>query len=307
MKNSINIKYAYILLLGLWITPAFSLTGNDPRVDIETNHGVITVQLAVNEAPITVENFLTYMNEDFYDNTLFHRVINGFMIQGGGFSTEFERLETHAPIVLESNSGLSNIRGTISMARTSAPDSASSQFFINTVDNLFLDYQDASRPGYAIFGVVLEGMDVVDSISAQATGVQDVPDSPVIIEAIRPRDGQLSFGVMQSTYSSGDVITVQLEETMPRQIPLDIWIAILPEDGNLLFVTDKGFSLTPGAFITNVSEAVTSHPVFEFTVPPGLTGHFTLFAIFNNPGAGIGDLLHSLRSNIAAKSIDLVQ
>ena len=308
-------KSAYAIALCILISPLITLAENDSFVDIQTNHGVITVQLATEKAPVTAQNFLTYVDDGFYDNTLFHRVIDGFMIQGGGFNSEFELLETRDPIVLESNVGLSNIRGAISMARRTDPDSASSQFFINTVDNSFLDYQDASRPGYAVFGAVIGGMDVVDTISALTTGtassnigvLRDVPDSSVIIEAIRPREGQLSFSAMQSTYSPSEVITVHLEETMSRQNVLDLWAAILDGNGRLIFVTEAGFSDTPVVFREAVSENTTSHPVFNFTVPEGLVGQYTLLAIFNKPGAGIEDLTHSLRSNIAQVSITLTK
>lgn len=309
----INIKQIYIVLLSLCFIP-FSTQANT-IVEIKTNQGVITVQLADDKAPTTVNNFLTYVGEGFYTDTVFHRVINGFMIQGGGFNADLEAREVHAPIILESNVGLSNRRGTIAMARRTAPDSASSQFFINTEDNLSLDYEDISSPGYAVFGEVIAGMDVVDAISEQATraiptgaGVfRDVPLVPVLIESVQLRDGQLAFTDMQETYTVGDRIVVSLEETTTRQSSFDLWAAVLTEDGRLFFVTEQGFSLVPRAFMTNVSAATTSHPVFELTVPEGLTGHFTLFAAFIKPGAGIEDLNESLRSNLVEKSVDLTK
>ena len=310
-----NNKYAYIVLLSLWVNPLVSQASSYTIVDIETSRGLITVQLTDDVTPVTVNNFLSYMDERFYENTLFHRVIDGFMVQGGGFNAELEAQAVHAPIALETNRGLSNVRGTIAMARRSDPDSATAQFFINTADNVFLDYQSFSSPGYAVFGEVIDGMDVVDVISNVATGtasssigiLSDVPELPVLIEVVRLREGQLSFTEMQATYTVGDVIAVSLKETLTRQRALDLWVAVLTEDGHLLFVTEQGFSITPGAFKTNVSEAETSHPVFELTVPQGLVGHFTLYAIFNNPADGIDNLSHSLRSNIAAISVDLVQ
>lgn len=219
-------KYVYIALLGVWFSPVILLADSSSVVDVQTNRGLITFQLEDVAAPITVSNFLSYVNEGFYDNTLFHRVINNFMIQGGGYSVDMVRQETHAPIALETANGLSNVRGTIAMARLSEPDTASSQFFINTVDNVHLDYQSSSAPGYAVFGEVIDGLDVVDAISEEATGnvlvngsaLRDVPESPVIIEAIRLREGQLSFQDMPDTYAAGEVLDVRLAETMQRGI-----------------------------------------------------------------------------------------
>ncbi|NOQ12978.1 MAG: hypothetical protein GQ583_00665 [Methyloprofundus sp.] len=302
------------------MTPVLSWASTNPVVDIQTNRGLISVQLAADKAPITVDNFLRYVDEGFYENTVFHRVINDFMIQGGGYNADLEVQEVHDPITLETNVGLSNARGTIAMARRAGADTASSQFFINTQDNLTLDYQNFSKPGYAVFGEVIEGMDIVDAISELKTNnvsaavategeplvLRNVPEEPVLIEAMRLREGQLSFVDMQATYTTGDIITVSLEETMIRQKALDLWVAILMDDGRLLYVTEQGFSEIPGVFMPNVSVADTSHPVFELTVPQGLIGHFTLLAIFNTLGAGIEDLDHSLRSNIAAISVDLI-
>jgi len=159
-----------------------------PRVLIETNHGKIVIELDSKAAPKTVDNFLTYVNDGFYDGTLFHRVIKGFMIQGGGFTEALEQKPTRKPVINEADNGLKNRRGTVAMARTSDPNSASSQFFINTVDNAFLDYKEKTGRGwgYCVFGHVVEGMDVVDAIEAQSTTVKgigrDVPVSSVIIK-----------------------------------------------------------------------------------------------------------------------------
>lgn len=133
---------------------------------INTSYGPFTVALDTVNAPITTGNFLSYVDEGFYDGTIFHRVIDNFMIQGGGLNRAVQAKSTHPPIVLESNNGLLNEQGTIAMARTSVPDSATSQFFINEVDNPFLNYQSASNPGYAVFGKVVDGMDVVNAIAA---------------------------------------------------------------------------------------------------------------------------------------------
>lgn len=154
---------------------------------IETNLGTIEVALDRKNAPITVENFVEYVNDDFYNGTIFHRVIKGFMVQGGGFTPDGSQKPTNAPIKLESNNGLKNKRGTIAMARTMVKDSATSQFFISTVDNDFLDYT-SSNPGYAVFGKVVSGMDVVDKIESVKTTSKgpfdDWPASDVVITKI---------------------------------------------------------------------------------------------------------------------------
>jgi len=148
-----------------------SLTVPKPQVGILTSLGSIVIELDPAAAPITVNNFLSYANSGFYSNTLFHRVMSGFVIQGGGYTTGMVKKESQKdPIVLESNNGLSNLRGTVAMARTNVPDSATSEFFINHVDNLFLNYSTTSA-GYAVFGKVVQGMDVVDAIAAKATGM----------------------------------------------------------------------------------------------------------------------------------------
>ncbi len=156
-----------------------SSEGEGNIVLLKTNYGDIKIELYKNKAPITVENFLRYVNENSYDGTIFHRIIDGFMIQGGGFTLEGNEKETHEPIKLESNNGLKNDRGTIAMARTNVPDSATNQFFINLVDNDFLNYSPGN-PGYTVFGKVVEGMDVVDKIAkVQTTIKQDMKDWPV--------------------------------------------------------------------------------------------------------------------------------
>ncbi|NJL43794.1 MAG: peptidyl-prolyl cis-trans isomerase [Nitrosarchaeum sp.] len=153
-------------------------------VVIETSEGVIELELDAGKAPVTVENFLGYVDAGFYDGTIFHRVIDGFMIQGGGFTPDGSQKKTRAPILLESGNGLRNARGTIAMARTSVPDSATSQFFINVVDNAFLD-KAPGNDGYAVFGRVTKGMDVVDRIAKVSTrskgGNRDWPVQDVVI------------------------------------------------------------------------------------------------------------------------------
>jgi len=160
------------------------------QVVIKTNLGNIEIKLNENKAPISTANFLSYVDSGFYEKTIFHRVIPGFMIQGGGFTKSMAQKITRKSIKNEAGNKLKNVRGSIAMARTSRVDSATSQFFINVVDNSFLDHKSNSprNYGYAVFGYVTKGMDVVDKIAAVATGrkkgMMDVPYSPVIIEKI---------------------------------------------------------------------------------------------------------------------------
>ncbi|MGD0584785.1 MAG: peptidylprolyl isomerase [Oryzomonas sp.] len=161
----------------------------NPVVLMETSQGTIKLELFEKEAPISVKNFLGYVNKGFYSGTIFHRVINGFMIQGGGFTTDFAQKPTDAPIKNEATNGLKNDRGTIAMARTGMPDSATSQFFINVVNNDMLNRPSPDGFGYAVFGKVVEGMDVVDKIKAVKTGFShgmgDVPDKQVVIKSVK--------------------------------------------------------------------------------------------------------------------------
>ncbi len=158
------------------------------QVKLTTNFGAITIKLDAEKAPKTVENFLAYVKDGHYDNTIFHRVIKGFMIQGGGFEPGMKQKECRAPIDNEAANGLKNKRGTIAMARTGDPHSATAQFFINVVDNDFLDFKAPSGQGwgYCVFGEVTEGLDVIDQIKGVRTGNkgfhQDVPVDDVIIE-----------------------------------------------------------------------------------------------------------------------------
>jgi peptidyl-prolyl cis-trans isomerase B (cyclophilin B) len=157
-------------------------------ISLHTNYGVIKLNLFADKAPVTVENFISYVKDGFFDNTIFHRVINGFMIQGGGFTADMEQKETKAPIKNEANNKVANKKGTIAMARTNDPHSATCQFFINVADNDFLNFssETGSGWGYCVFGEVAEGMDVIDNIKKVATGRanghSDVPVKPVIIE-----------------------------------------------------------------------------------------------------------------------------
>ena len=160
----------------------------EPTVKLETSMGDIVVQLNSRKAPLSTANFLQYVKSGFYDGTIFHRVIKGFMIQGGGLTQDMKEKSGHAPIKNEANNGLRNQRYTIAMARTSDPDSATSQFFINTVNNRFLDTDKAQDGvGYAVFGEVIKGTDVVRKIEAVPTtthgNYQDVPATPVVIKS----------------------------------------------------------------------------------------------------------------------------
>lgn len=162
-----------------------SPASSNSRVVFETSLGSITIELWADKAPVSAENFLTYTREGHFDGTIFHRVIPGFVIQGGGFSAEMRQKPTRAPIRNEADNGEANRRGTLSMARTSDPHSGTSQFFVNLVDNAGLDQPPGGGWGYAVFGEVVEGMDVVDAIARVPTGNQgmhqNVPREPVVV------------------------------------------------------------------------------------------------------------------------------
>ncbi|MBP8840209.1 MAG: peptidyl-prolyl cis-trans isomerase, partial [Giesbergeria sp.] len=153
-------------------TPAAAQDANAPKVKLSTSMGDIVVQLEPAKAPKTVENFLQYVKDKHYDGTIFHRVIDGFMVQGGGFTADMAQKPVRAPIALEAANGLKNDKYTIAMARTNVPDSATAQFFINVKDNAMLNARQPSGDGYAVFGKVVQGSDVVDKIKAVATGNQ---------------------------------------------------------------------------------------------------------------------------------------
>ena len=175
------------LVMGL---AAQAADAKNPIVVIKTSMGTIKAELYADKAPKSVANFLKYVDEKFYDGTIFHRVMSNFMIQGGGFTPDMTQKKTHGSIPNESANGLSNGRGTLAMARLPEPDSATAQFFINVVDNKMLDRANSQDgAGYAVFGKVTEGLDVVDKIKAVATGnkgmFQNVPTTPVVIESIK--------------------------------------------------------------------------------------------------------------------------
>lgn len=164
-------------------------TQASPQVKLTTSLGEIVLKLNPEKAPLSVSNFLAYVKEGHYDGTIFHRVIPNFMAQGGGYTEKFQQKPTHAPIRIEADNGLKNLRGTVAMARTNDPNSATSQFFINLVDNGFLDYKSSTVQGwgYAVFGEVVQGMDIVDKMAAVPTGAggpmpKDVPKTPIILQ-----------------------------------------------------------------------------------------------------------------------------
>jgi peptidyl-prolyl cis-trans isomerase A (cyclophilin A) len=181
-----------LLLMALGGSPSVILAGESPvekpTVTFSTTLGNVTIELFPDKAPVTVENFLAYVDSGFYNGTIFHRVVSGFVLQGGGFTEEMSQKPTRSPIKNEADNGLKNKRGTLSMARTRDIKSATSQFFINLKDNRFLD-NGARDFGYAVFGKVMEGMEVVDKISAVRTGnrgpYRNVPLEPVVIRSAR--------------------------------------------------------------------------------------------------------------------------
>ncbi len=179
-----------IVLLALAISCSFTLAAN-PTVKMKTNLGDITIELFPDQAPKTVDNFLQYVKDDFYTNTIFHRVISKFMVQGGGFDTTFNKKATRQPVENEAANKLKNQIGTIAMARTSDPHSATAQFFINVADNEFLNYTtpNARGYGYTVFGKVIDGMDVIFKIAATPTGSngpfsRDAPNQQIVIQDV---------------------------------------------------------------------------------------------------------------------------
>lgn len=191
MKKMLPALACGILLAWAGIAGAAETAAKNPVVLMQTNLGTIKLELFAREAPLSVKNFLDYTAGGFYDGTVFHRVIPGFMIQGGGFTADMKQKKTKAPVKNEADNGLKNLRGTIAMARTMIIDSAMAQFFINVVDNGYLDHSDKTQKGYgyAVFGKVIEGMDVVDKIAAVRTGVRlnypNTPLAPVVIESMK--------------------------------------------------------------------------------------------------------------------------
>lgn len=182
------LRHLKVLILSTFFftSPLWAVSSN-PQVVLETSEGIIEIELMRDVAPISTSNFLNYVEEGFYNGTIFHRVISGFMIQGGGFTSSMKQKATNKPILNEADNGLSNLRGTLAMARTSDPHSATGQFFINHSDNTFLDHKAKSGQGwgYAVFGKVTQGLPVVDLIASTKTGSRggmgDVPKENIII------------------------------------------------------------------------------------------------------------------------------
>ena len=192
LKRILSVTALSIFLSsGIVAAAATDHPAKNPVVLMETSMGNVKIQLDPQKAPISAQNFLDYVKAGFYKGTILHRVIPSFMIQGGGFSPEMQEKKARAPIKNEAGNGLKNERGTIAMARTMIVDSASAQFFINVADNAFLNHRDNSIQGfgYAVFGKVIDGMDVVDRIAAVKTGYQkgmgDVPETPVVIKSMK--------------------------------------------------------------------------------------------------------------------------
>jgi peptidyl-prolyl cis-trans isomerase A (cyclophilin A) len=190
LKKMVVVIVALLVSVGAACAADAVKPSKNPVVLMETSMGNVKMELFEKEAPISVKNFLDYANSGFYSDTIFHRVIANFMIQGGGFTTEFKQKKTNAPIKNEAGNGLKNLRGTLAMARTGVVDSGTAQFFINLVNNDFLNQRDTTQQGfgYAVFGKVIDGMDVVDKIAGVKTvvkGFPDVPEKQVVIKSIK--------------------------------------------------------------------------------------------------------------------------
>jgi peptidyl-prolyl cis-trans isomerase A (cyclophilin A) len=187
VNRSIFIRFLVASILCILFVPLRAAQPADPVVVLKTSLGTITIQLDATHAPLSTSNFLSYVDSKFYDGTIFHRIIPGFMVQGGGFTADMTEKPTQAAIHNESTNGLKNLRGTISMARTSDPDSATSQFFLNLVDNAALD--PAGGPGYAVFGKIIGGLDVLDKMAQVPTTTkgqyENVPVEPVTLISVR--------------------------------------------------------------------------------------------------------------------------
>ena len=184
MRPTPFLGHATGALIALTLAFGASTAAWAQKVKLSTSMGDIVIELDAAKAPKTVDNFVQYVKSGHYDGTVFHRVINNFMIQGGGMTADMKQKPTRAPIPLESRNGLNNVRGSVAMARTSDPNSATAQFFISVKDNDFLDAASSrDGQGYAVFGKVVSGMDVVDKIRAVPTGPGDVPATPVVIKS----------------------------------------------------------------------------------------------------------------------------
>ncbi len=189
VKNSLIASFLATITSAMMMTAADDAAAQaNPQVLMKTSLGEIVIELYPEKAPKSVENFLKYVDDDFYDGLIFHRVIGNFMIQGGGFDKDMKQKQPRGPIPLESRNGLKNDTGTLAMARTSVPDSATSQFFINTANNASLNHPNPDGNGYAVFGKVVKGMETVEKIAKVKTGRSgphgDVPAEPVVIESV---------------------------------------------------------------------------------------------------------------------------
>jgi peptidyl-prolyl cis-trans isomerase A (cyclophilin A) len=178
-----------LLLFAFVLLSSITAFAANPQLEVKTSLGTISIELFEDKAPKSVENFLQYAKDDFFNGTVFHRVIPGFMIQGGGFTPDMKQKGTRAPIPNEAQNGLKNQTGTLAMARTGDPHSATAQFFINLKDNSFLDYPGRDGWGYTVFGKVVQGFDIVQKIAMVPTGNagphQNVPNTPVLIESVK--------------------------------------------------------------------------------------------------------------------------
>ena len=190
IKNLIILLSLFVFLLSFY--QSGTAQGSALKVLMKTTKGDIILELYPDKAPITVENFLSYVDDKFYDGTIFHRVISDFMIQGGGYTEDFTKKPSRSPTKNEANNGLKNERGTIAMARTNEPHSATNQFFINHIDNSFLDHTAKTEEGYGycVFGKVIQGMDVVDAIAAVSTDQDDTPEETIKIISVRRLSSQ---------------------------------------------------------------------------------------------------------------------
>jgi cyclophilin family peptidyl-prolyl cis-trans isomerase len=189
IKRERHMRWRTVLVGLIAMLAACSSDAANPVVVVDTTYGPIKIELFEDKAPVTVKNFLAYTDEQFYDGLIFHRVMDGFMIQGGGFEPGMKERKTHEPIKNESDNGLSNLRGTIAMARTNDPDSATAQFFINVADNKKALDKSGFNPGYCVFGRVIDGMDVVDKIkkvrTASKGGHENIPVEDIVIKSVR--------------------------------------------------------------------------------------------------------------------------
>lgn len=189
IQQVMQFLFVTLITLGMGLSSSSAQDKQLPRVVFTTNLGQFTVELEPEKAPKTVENFLGYVNSDFYTGTIFHRVINGFMVQGGGFTKDMQQKRTRAAIPIESNNGLKNVKYSIAMARTNDPNSATAQFFVNVKDNAMLDYPSRDGFGYTVFGRVIAGTETIENIKFAETTVvnrmSDVPVKPIIIESAK--------------------------------------------------------------------------------------------------------------------------